>query len=354
MKLQIPTVPMLCAMALPAQLSFELTAVDFVGNIHAVTLADGAKRFIRHCGITEVNAMAELGGKLFVTGRAGNQRRLAQLDPVTNVATPLPIPFNLDIRGMAGDSQGNHLLAIVDGGTGNDNLVRVEVTTGAVTPIGSTGRKRIQALVRLNARLYVWDLDAGLMLVDRRTAQTTDVSPFGTGGVAIQYLALDHLDRVVGGEKSLYRLDLATGIPQLLGGGGDAVSLRGAELRVGRITEIGVGCPDGVDGRRLSAGSLVIPGAGATLFSTRHTPTSVGTIVLGAEGAALPIAGSTCLRFVTEQQVLPVVTDAGGGLKFNIQLPSANGAVLSAQMITLEPVPGGVVTTNVVRFELPL
>ena len=122
-----------------------------------------------------------------------------------------------DVRGLAFSST-NVLFAIRDGDSAGgidlpDDLVTVDVATGAVTLVGTTGLTAIQALTfSPGGTLYGWDLHAGLVTIAPTTGAATAVDPGAAGTVVgIQGLACSPNGTLygvsTGVSDALYRVD---------------------------------------------------------------------------------------------------------------------------------------------------
>jgi hypothetical protein len=102
---------------------------------------------------------------------------------------------------------------------GADELVTVNLNTGAVTTIGSTGFSGVQALAANGTTLYAWDVSAGLLTVDSGSGLATDVNTQAPGNPNIQ--ALDFgAGGLYGARNELYTIDTGTGVITLVGSGG--------------------------------------------------------------------------------------------------------------------------------------
>lgn len=346
----------LAAAAVATAQTHELIAVDFAGTAFGIS-PTGQKRTIGPTGVGNCNAMARLGDQLYVSAKNGNVHQLAVVDAITGVATVVVANLGFDLRGLTANSVFGpgqpELLGIANLSDNADVLVGIDVDTFAVTVVGPTGRTAIQSLESEGSTLWAWDLTAGLLRVDRTSGLATDPFPtVGTQGASIQYLAVDHLSRLVGGNSSLYRIDPNTGVVTLLGSDG-FVDLRGAERHFGRVTAAGAGCPVGVGGTTLVGGGEAMPGTSIGIASTGHTANTTGVLLIGLAAQSLPIVGSPCLQLVSGDSSIPVTAGTSGLVKRSIPLPNAFAATLHLQLLTFENVPGGVVATNRLTVEIP-
>lgn len=346
---------LLALTSLPAQ---ELLAVDYSGNAYGVS-PTGQRRDLGATGLTDCNAMARLGSQLFVAARSAGRHCLATLDPITARATVLFPQLGVDVRALelnpVFSTAGNRtLFGVVNTRTNVDDLVTIDVGTGQVATIGSTGRSGIQALAHHGNTLYGWDVVAGLVRIDPSTGVATDPFPaVGTSGVSVQFLCVDHAFSLVGGNSSLYRIDPQTGLPSLIGSLGGFVDLRGADRHLGRLSSYGTGCPQGVGGTFMSAGSDAMPGSRFMFASLGHQPGRNGVMLIGFTQVALGMVGTPCLQLTSGDFSVPFTSSSSGMVKDTLALPGTFGTVLHLQLVMLENVPGGVVTTNAFKVEMP-
>lgn len=324
----------------------ELLGVNFAGQAFAVNTATGQSRLVGATGSTFCNAMARQGGVLYASVRNGQQHLLVTIDPITAVASVRFANLGVDLRGLADSPVANELFGIVNGTNDADRLVRVNLTTGAVTNVGSPMRRTgIQALTRRNGVLLAWDVQAGLLRIDQTAGNATDISAsVGTNGADVQFLATDEQGRLFGGSDQLFSIDAATGLPTTIGAPGIG-GLRGAELHRGTVTSYGQGCPFQGAGTVLQASTTGLAGAPLLLFSSGHAPFAVGTLFTSPELKTSIFPGSNCLLLVrTDFGSIPVVADAAGGIAITTTLTGQLGAELFLQLVTQEPVAGSIVT----------
>lgn len=340
---------------LPAQ-QLELIGVDFAGTAWGIAM-DGQKRLIGPTGATGCNAMADQAGVLWASARSGARHQLVTIDPITAAATVHIADLGVDLRGLESNPTFGpgvpELLGIANTATNADVLVAIDVDTAVVTTIGPTGRTGIQSLEFFAGELWGWDATAGLVKISRTTGQASDPFPsVGTLGAGIQYLTTDRFGRLVGGNSALYRIDHQTGVPTLLGADG-FVDLRGAVAHRGRLTPFEVGCPAGGGGTTLVGGGELLPGTSLGFASVGHTPFATGVLMIGFQRQTAGLVGTSCLQFVTGDLGLPVTASASGFAKDSFVLPGTFGTTLHLQLLMLENVPGGFVTTNGLTAELP-
>jgi hypothetical protein len=139
----------------------------------------------------------------------------------------------------------------------------------------------------------------------------------------------------------------------LISGLGGFVDLRGADRHLGRLSSYGTGCPEGVGGNFLSAGSDAMPDSRFMFASIGHQPGRNGVMMIGFSQAALGMVGTPCLQLTSGELAAPFTSSSSGFVKDTLVLPGTFGTVLHLQLVMLEDVPGGVVTTNAFKVEMP-
>lgn len=334
----------------------DLIAVTFTGNAVTVHSRTGLGQILGTTGHTGHNSMARHGNALYTVEQVGTgpsaQRFLDVVDDVTGVATRT-VAIARDLRGLA-PGNSTTLLAIAENGN-NDELVRVSVATGAIAVIGSTGFGAVQGLTVRNGQVFAWDLVFGLIRIDPATGAGTDVDPaVGTNGAGIQFLATMSDGRVIGGQNSIFELDLATGVPTLRGSGAYN-DLRGAEERFGVVYTFGVGCGATMN---LPQGQ---PQGGSTIVtsSTGHGSGAPGMLFVGFSdnaylGAPLPLRLDAflgtidCFAYAGPDVSVAASANQFGFLGVPIAVPAgAQGLVFHVQHLSLSALaPGGLVFSN--------
>jgi len=356
---------------LPAQ--FDMIGITFTGQAVEFDSHTGAGALLGPTGspsaLSGHNATARLVNDLFTTDRtpvaAGFQHHLDRLDKTTGHCTRI---FNNvgDLRGLAAHpSVANTLCGILDG-TG-DRLVSISVATGVVTVVGATGFAGIQALGERGGQLLAWDITAGLLRINPNTGVATDVNPnVGTNGAPIQFLATHTDGRLLGGQRELYRIDPATGVPTLIASiAQGAFDLRGAEERVSFRQNFGTGCASVTAGNCVLTVSGTAPGGFLTASSGGHLAGRLGVLVLGfdnraTQGQTLPflldgLLGTVGCTLYTSIDVTRFGTvNASGFCNHALTLPTASaGLTLFAQHAILEPtLPGGMTWSDGVMVRI--
>lgn len=351
----------LAASRVPAQ---ELLAVDFAGVAYGIDANTAGHRVIGPTGVTGCNAMVKSGNSYYATARAGAIHQLVRIDPITAQATVVIANLGFDLRGLCDDTVPDSLFGIADG-VPSDRLVRIDVTTGAVTTLGNTGFTGIQALDRVESfgALTAWDVNLGLVRIDRNTGVATDVDPnLGAQGANVQFLSLvtaNNTLRLLGGNSTLYEIDRFTGVVTTVGAIAGAPDLRGAERRQGLATVVGTGCQSaGTANASLFAKGEFLANTVVPLVSPQHAPNSLGILVVGLAVPPPinldPIFGTTgCQLFVTADLLLATQANAAGGFAFPFTMPAQFGLAVHFQLAALEPVPGGWSFTNGLSVQTP-
>lgn len=337
----------------------ELLAFDFQGQAFGVDVLTGQSRTIGSTGASFCNAMASHAGVLYATASASSTTpsRLVTIDPITAQATVLFPNLGVDVRALCSNEGTQQLFAIANGSP--DSLVRIDVTTGVTTTIGSTGMTGIQALDTAGGfgPLSGWDVNLGLVRIDRTTGLATDVDPnLGAQGAIIQFLALyrdNNSIHLLGGNTSLYEIDRFTGVVTQIGTSTNLPDLRGAEHRRGKASEFGAGClTAATSASTLNAKAELLAGSVVPLLSKQHAPNSLGILIVGlsntvSAGTPLPIGldpifgTSGCQLFVSADLLLAAQANGAGTFSVPFTMPPQFGLAVFFQLAALEAVPGG-------------
>jgi hypothetical protein len=367
-----PFLPALAAIAataaLPAQ---ELIAIDFQGQAFGVDVVTGQARTIGPTGVSRCNAMALHERVLYSTAQTSltGPRQLVTIDPITAQAAVLFNNLSVDLRGLAPRRNTTELFGIAEGSP--DRLVRIDVGTGTVTNVGNTGFTGIQALDEndVSPHLLAWDLNVGLVRIDKTTGVGVDVNPaVGTQGVDIQFLTTfttNNSTQLVGGRTSLYEIHRVTGIVTQIGTSTNLADLRGGEQHRGRATSFGSGCPTATAANPvIESKASFLAGETIALRSNGHAPNTIALLVVGLsdsvyQGLPLPLAldpllgTSGCHLLVSADLTLVALGQANGLVVAPFTLPTVFGGTLFFQFATLEAVPGGLSFTDGLKVEIP-
>lgn len=204
------------------------------GSLFKIDHTSGTGTSIGPIGFATTNSLArDASGTLYSAPFA-----LITINPQTGAGTFVKDlqPSPTDIRALA-FSPANVLFGIRNGGgagdtTTPDDLVTIDVSSGAVTLVGNTGRAELQALAfSAGGTLYGWDFGYGLVKINPATAAATLVNPAVVPGsvVDIQSLAFAPDGTLYGASDELYRVDTSNGATTLVGSGG-YTDLRGIEF----------------------------------------------------------------------------------------------------------------------------
>lgn len=333
----------------------DIIGDNFTGQSFTINSHTGVGTMLGLTGKTGHNAMARSGKTLIVNEISGSgttaQHFLDVVDEQLGTVTR-SVQVSADLRGLA-TSQASQLLGVAQASP-SDLLVTVDLLNGTITPRGPLGFGGVQALTRFQNTFYAWDVTAGLLKVDFLTGAATDVNPgLGTGGAVIQFLIAMSDGRLLGGQDSLYEIDVATGVPTLIGGGG-YTDLRGAEERFGSAVPFGSGC----GGINVKTTGNFAPNTVVSTISLTHPANAAGVVMLGLsttqyQGLTLPLnldpllGTSGCSLLVAPEFNFPLAATPTGLLRFQFTLPAAtNGLIFHLQHLGLAPVQGGLAFTN--------
>ncbi len=326
----------------------EVLAVDFAGNAFAV---GATARLIGPTGVTGCNAMAVQNGVYYVSARSGSSHQLATLDPFTAQATVRFPNLGVDLRGLADSSNPGELFGVVNA-LPADRLVRIDLTTGAVTNVGSTGRTGIQALARLGSMLWAWDVTAGLLAMSPVTGATFDPFPFaGAAGVDIQFLCVS-FGALRGGNHRMYSLSTSNGVATATGGelGTD---LRGGEPRLGAIVPFGTGCSTGGFGTTLACTGPALAGTSLFFTANDHTPGAAALLYVSDTQVTTPLPPLSCSLLVGFSTPMALTLSNEGKLNLGLPLPAVFGVEHFFQLQVLEVAPLLESLTNAIRVRVP-
>jgi len=223
--------------------SCDLWGIDYSGDVYKINPATGLATFSSTTSIAGTNSLAvNAAGVVFTVGVPkdppfGVPSALYTLNPVsggtTLVATLTPLT---DCRALAFAPDGT-LYAISHRLTDDAHeLVKINLTSGAVSVIGPTHFNLIQALdFSPSGLLYGWDVSRGMMRLNTLTGAATDIAPSTLGNtIGIQSIAFDGSGVLYGGVSSLYRLSTSSDAAVLIGdlNPGSFMDIRGIAFAV--------------------------------------------------------------------------------------------------------------------------
>ncbi len=351
---------------LPAQ---DLIGVGWAGQVVLIDSYTAAVTPLG-TGMPGQNGLArDASGNYWCTTRTNTTPYVygyTMLDPNTGAAT-LVHANGTDLRGLSDDGAGN-LFGIAQASA--DQLVRIDVATGASTTIGSTGFGGLQGLALHQGVLYGWDISNGLLIIDQNTGVATDPFPGLGGPSGLQYLCSHPDGRLLAGggstTNSLYTVDVTTGFTTLIGVTSGASDLRGLEPLGGRATSFGTGCAGAFGPVVLTVTGNLRANGNIVYSSTNHAPNALGAIVFGLStsmngGLPLPLlldpifGTSGCTLYTSIDASVIGITSAAGPatLTFSYGLPAAAaGAIFHVQHGCFEPVQGGLSWSNAATVQI--
>jgi hypothetical protein len=347
---------------LPAQ-TFDMIGVAFSGQILRIDSATGATALLGSGQLGKNCLAIDADDRIWTnvrTGTVGNfQFFLAVIDPLTGAET-LPFgPANVgDIRGLAFH---DGLMYGVRDAAPSDELVRIDLATGAVTPIGPMGFTGVQGLDDTGLGLRAWDLNAGLLQVDPGTGAATD--PFGsTDPTGLQWMATEPgtADTYVG-RSTVHQVNLSNGSVSGAVSIAGAPDLRGVEFTNGRFAFRGSNCA----GVRIAGAFQQAPFALLTR-SNNHGAGAFGVQIVGLsatshQGQPLPLdldpllGTQGCSLNVSIDATVGGVASATGILGFTTAIPPGLSWIqLFVQHAAFDPVPGGTSWSHGLQVRTPL
>lgn len=333
----------------------DVLGVSFAGNAAVFDSRNASGFTLGATTRAGHNGMARIGDDLYTTEQVGTgaaaQFFLNRIDDATGIASR-SVALSRDLRALApGGSFA--LLAIAENGA-SDQLVSVNVLSGAITVIGGTGFSSVQGLTLAGNTFYGWDLSAGLLRIDHLSGRATDVNPnVGAEGAGIQFLSTLSDGRVIGGQFSIYELDLARGVPSLQGAGAYS-DLRGAEERFGVVFPFGTGC----NGIAQTIGGSPRVGGSITTASSGHGSFDGVIVMIGFSassfgGLPLPLnLGPTfgipgCFLYAGPELTIALRANLQGNASTTLPIPAfAEGLVLRLQHVNFRAPGGGIGFSN--------
>ena len=346
-----------CAQSL-AQTPFPepVLGVTFSGDAVAIDPHTGQGRVLGFTSRGGHNGMARIGATVWTTEQVGSgssaQFFLNRLSDVTGIATRTHT-LTRDIRALA-EASGTELFGIAQG-TLSDELVRIQVSTGAITVVGPTGFVGLQGLAVRLGRLLAWDTNLGLIRINPSNGAGVDVDPaFGSGGADIQFLSTIQGDTLIGGSSGIFEIDPTTGVPSLRGSGAYN-DLRGAEERFGVMYTFGAGCA----GMAMSISGTPTAGSTITSLSSGNEPLAISLMFLGFSdrnfrGVPLPLrltsifgTAPDCFAYAGADLTVSGLASLRGNFTVPIAIPAGlEGLVFHLQHMSLSNAPGGMQFSN--------
>lgn len=258
----------------------SIVGIDFlIGDVYSIDPKTGQAAVIGSTGLNQYlwHSMAKDSQGRIVAGYwdpnfVSTGTGIYELDPVTAQATLVFQAGQLNIISMT-FGMNDVLYALHSPGTSGSppyELYSVDLISGVVTLIGSTGQSGIQGLAYGQGALWGWQGDPGmgLLKIDPVTAQVTDVNP-AVGGLywdLAQTLFFSDNGVLYGGFGSLFVIDTVTGVPTYVGYMHGAGFIAGMEFLPNQPPPFALGVM-GVSGGPMGAFAAgATPGANVAFF----------------------------------------------------------------------------------------
>jgi hypothetical protein len=259
--------------------------------------------------------------------------------------------LGVDLRALADSSDPNQLFGIANGAP--DRLVRIDLTTGAVTNVGSTGRTGLQALARIGNQLWGWDVGVGLLAVSPLSGATFDPFPFqGTQGADIQFLNTNGT-QLRGGNHRLYSVNPASGVATA-STGELSIDARGSESRRGTVEPFGSGCSTNAFGTLLTATGSGLAGTSLFVISNDHAPNAPAQLFFASAPAVATttVPPLSCPLLVDTDVFVSLTLSSEGKLNHFLPLPPVFGVDHFFQLLVFES-PSHRTITNAIHVRVP-
>lgn len=300
----------------------DIVGVSWSGTTYSLNSTTGAGVTLGNTGYSQINNMAKSpAGKLYAASGYGVSVTIIEINPTTGVGTAVTTSTLTSVRGMA--YLGSTLYVINDSsgtGIGLDDLYTMNVSTGAVTYVGSTGYYGVQGLASANGVLYGWEIGSGsgigvgLITINTTTGVGTDVNPaIDSSGSSIQTLFANASGSLYGVQNTLYSINASTGAFSAVGSGGYS-DLRGAEFMGGAPPSFTL----------VKSGSC--PGA-TTLTTSNGTPGGVVALAYGLPGSFnIPVGGCAGTVLGLSGPTLAAFLNANGSGSASLSFNAPTGA----------------------------
>lgn len=210
-----------------------LVGCDIHGSFFKIDTSNGIGVAIGSTGFIGTNSLARDGSGTLYSESNG----LIRIDSNTGKGTlVVKLQPPRDVRALAFSPTGVlyaiHNGADLGGISAPDDLITIDVTNGATTIIGNTGRSGLQGLAfASNGTLYGWDIAYGLVTINLASGAATLVNPaVKPGSVAdLQSIAFAPNGTLYGAREKLYTVALSNGATTSVGCGG-YTDIRGIEF----------------------------------------------------------------------------------------------------------------------------
>lgn len=212
-----------CAVPFSRAGAQEILALDyFSGELYRIDPQSGVSTLSGSTGLSQNlwTAMAKNSqGQIFAAYGFWNvANEIYEIIPSTGQAILVAQTSLFSIRGMAFDDH-DALFLVNDRdaptGPGRDDLWSLELATGTLTLVGSTGLTGLQALAFGQGTLWGYDVGpVGLVRIDPLTGIGVDVNPLVSGTYSLcQTLAFSDEEVLYAAYGALWIIDTVTGVP---------------------------------------------------------------------------------------------------------------------------------------------
>jgi hypothetical protein len=141
---------MLGALLLTALSGHDALAITTAGDVYELTFDDALATFIGSTGYDDPRGLArDRSGVLWtLVDGPGSDRKLVMVDPATGAGTAVTtLALGGTPGGMSFDIDGSLLVIVHPAAGGNARLVRVDMSSYAITQIGDTNEQELEGLV---------------------------------------------------------------------------------------------------------------------------------------------------------------------------------------------------------------
>jgi hypothetical protein len=211
-----------CSLALSALVNYDALAVTAAGEIYSLDSNTAVATLLNSTSLPMHCLARGNDGRMWTLPDSGSGvARLLEVDPLTGAGTTVAV-LNLGgvAHGASFDADGSLFVLVRPLGGGSDRLQRLDMTSFALTDIGSTGTSTLEDLcVAPEGRIYAWDAGpggangAGLVELSRTNGAALDLAPAG-GSSDVLALAIDEVGELRGANFKLYEISRATGVDQ--------------------------------------------------------------------------------------------------------------------------------------------
>lgn len=232
-----------CLLLTPPIALADIIAVSYDGSVYNIDSATGASSLLNSESPQEYgccNSLARASDGTLYTFTGGV---LKTVNESTGAVSSVGTVALTNVRGLAIDEYDT--MYIVQNGTdyyanggnsgqiiyGRDKLYSYGLNDGVLTSLGEMAYSNVQGLtISPGGTLFGWDVEYGLLTVDKSAAIAVNVNFAKDGNYDIQTLAFDRNGQLYGAyNNNLYLIDTSNGSYSLVGSG-DFYDIRGMEF----------------------------------------------------------------------------------------------------------------------------